>query len=78
VHILPERFVKIRHYGILSNRNKKIKIKKCKDLLEYKSTFRNKEKQQENDYKCPICNKGIIKKIQIILPYKLAPPRKAV
>jgi len=78
LHILPERFVKIRHYGILSNRNKKIKIKKCQNLLKYKSKFRNKEKQQENEYKCPICNKGTIKKIQIILPYKLAPPGKAV
>jgi hypothetical protein len=32
LHILPKKFVKIRHYGILSNRNKKTKLKKCQIL----------------------------------------------
>ena len=27
MHILPERFMKIRHYGLLGNRNKKTKFK---------------------------------------------------
>lgn len=27
MHILPDKFVKIRHYGILGNRNKKLKFK---------------------------------------------------
>ena len=34
MHILPQRFVKIRHYGILSNRNRISKIKKCKRILK--------------------------------------------
>ncbi len=34
MHILPQRFVKIRHYGILSNRNRTAKIKKCKRILK--------------------------------------------
>lgn len=29
LHILPRSFVKIRHYGTLSNRNRKAKLKKC-------------------------------------------------
>lgn len=32
MHILPDRFVKIRHYGILGSRNKKTKLKLCKVL----------------------------------------------
>lgn len=32
MHVLPNKFVKIRHYGILSNRNIGIKLKKCKQL----------------------------------------------
>jgi hypothetical protein len=32
MHILPNKFVKIRHYGILSNRNRNLKLKKCKAL----------------------------------------------
>lgn len=32
MHILPKGFVKIRHYGILANRNKKTKLALCKKL----------------------------------------------
>lgn len=32
IHILPDRFVKIRHYGVLSSRNKNTKLKLCKKL----------------------------------------------
>ena len=31
-HILPKGFVKIRHYGLLANRNKKTKLKLCRKL----------------------------------------------
>jgi len=31
-HVLPDGFMKIRHYGILSNRNKKDKLLLCQDL----------------------------------------------
>lgn len=33
LHILPDNFVKIRHYGILSNRNRRTKIKLCRKYL---------------------------------------------
>lgn len=33
MHVLPKQFMKIKHYGILSNRNKKIKIKFCRYLI---------------------------------------------
>lgn len=32
IHILPNRFMKIRHYGLLGNRNKATKLKICKQL----------------------------------------------
>lgn len=32
IHILPPRFMKIKHYGLLSNRNKSIKLTLCKQL----------------------------------------------
>lgn len=32
MHILPQRFMKIRHYGILGNRNKTEKLNLCKKL----------------------------------------------
>ena len=33
MHVPPKRFVRIRHYGILSSRNKKQKITLCRNLL---------------------------------------------
>jgi len=32
-HVLPHRFVRIRRYGILSNRVRKTLIEQCRDLL---------------------------------------------
>ena len=33
LHVLPPKFVKIRHYGILSNRSRKTKLKHCQELM---------------------------------------------
>jgi hypothetical protein len=33
LHVLPKGFVRIRHYGLLANRNRKQKIARCRDLL---------------------------------------------
>jgi hypothetical protein len=33
LHVLPKGFVRIRHYGLLANRNRKEKIARCRDLL---------------------------------------------
>jgi hypothetical protein len=33
MHVLPQKFVKIRHYGILSNRGRGNKLKRCRTLL---------------------------------------------
>jgi len=42
LHILPKGFVKVRHYGLLANRNKKTKLELCKKLTlspTYKPQF---------------------------------------
>lgn len=42
MHILPKGFVKVRHYGLLANRNKKTKLKLCRKLTNspsYKPKF---------------------------------------
>ena len=33
MHVLPDRFTKIKHYGLLSNRNKKNMLKLCRILI---------------------------------------------
>ena len=34
MHVLPDNFTKIKHYGILTNRNKKNNIRLCKYLYQ--------------------------------------------
>ena len=66
LHILPPRFMKIRHYGLLGNRNKKTKLAECKRLtnttnfekLEI-STLEILKRTLGVDFNlCPICHKG--------------------
>ena len=45
MHILPKRFVKIRHYGLLANRNRKTKLAICRRLTKspsYQPIFEGK------------------------------------
>jgi len=70
LHILPDGFMKIRHYGILSNRSRKTKLALCKKLLGVKCQDRNTENGNESwqdllarvtgvDPRiCPYCGKG--------------------
>lgn len=67
MHVLPDKFVKIRHYGILSNRNRKTKLKQCKKLTGMIYQKQKKKLSTEElllkltgvDIKiCPCCGKG--------------------
>ena len=47
MHIPPKRFVRIRHYGLLSNRNKKSQISLCRNLIgcrKFLSRFNHMDK----------------------------------
>jgi hypothetical protein len=63
IHILPSRFMKIKHYGLLSNRNKSIKLALCKRLtntniipVEKASTLDLLQKISGRDLsRCPYC-----------------------
>ncbi len=57
MHVLPKRFTKIRHYGILSNRGKKSMVKLCRVLLSTRinSDFSVNNKRRIKDFVCEIC-----------------------
>lgn len=71
MHILPKRFVKIRYYGIMSNRYAKQTI-----LLRKRNTNRPKEKESVQErlkritgfdvLLCPFCKKGQMRTIEIM------------
>jgi hypothetical protein len=69
LHILPTGFVKIRHYGILSNRSRCTKLKKCREFLGMiTDKTKQKTKLSWEDLlrqltgidlrECPVCGQG--------------------
>ena len=70
LHVLPEQFVKIRYYGLLSHRSRKGKLLRCKKLLGVSTSEESKEGPKESwqdlltritgmDPRiCPYCRKG--------------------
>jgi hypothetical protein len=66
MHVLPSRFVKIRHYGILSNRNRNRKLRLCQKLTFSKIREAQKLSMIELLFKltgldlrvCPCCKQG--------------------
>lgn len=75
MHILPPRFVKIRHYGILSSRRKAEYIPKPKDengqkIMLSKPTWQQvcRERLGYDPEKCPCCGSGRMKVIGIVDP----------
>src|SRR5690606_36443905 len=85
LHILPPRFVKIRHYGILSTRNKR-RLQRCKKMFRHsRRTTANPAKKEtwgelllritgKDPTTCPACKKGKMVEKRIIRPYSTAPP----
>jgi hypothetical protein len=86
LHILPDGFMKIRHYGILSNRSRKAKMALCKKLLGVKCRDGNRENGNESwqdllarvtgfDPRiCPYCGKGKMVLKEVLNPSALALP----
>lgn len=83
LHVLPDGFVKIRHYGILSNRNRKNKLGLCKRLLgaDCRQEGREKKKESWQDLLtritgidpriCPYCGKGKMVLKEVLNPSAL-------
>ena len=86
LHILPDGFVKIRHYGILSNRKRNTKLGLCKRLLGVDCWHEGREKKSESwqdlltritghDPRiCPYCGKGTMVLKEVLNPSALPLP----
>lgn len=57
LHVLPNRFTKIRHFGILSNRGKKTFIALCRVLIgtRVNGDFSINLKRKVREFICPCC-----------------------
>ena len=82
MHILPDRFVKIRHYGILGNRNKQLKLKRCLEIFRVKPKEDDSLSSAELFFKltgikigmCKVCEKGNLIKKDKLMPLRYSPP----
>jgi hypothetical protein len=79
LHVLPDRFVKIRHYGLLSNRSRKRKLLRCQKLLGV-STQEEPEESPKESWEdlltrltgvdprvCPFCGQGKMVRREILV-----------
>ena len=86
LHILPSRYVRIRHFGLLANRKRNNTIALCRKILgdgqtETKQNTR-KETWQEQLLRicgldvtlCPVCQKGRMGRIGLLLPLRCNSP----
>ena len=56
LHVLPSGFVKIRHFGFLSNRNRKAMVQHCRNLLPAALVL--PIAVHHDDALCPVCRIG--------------------
>ncbi|HSB07500.1 MAG TPA: IS91 family transposase [Thermodesulfobacteriota bacterium] len=83
LHVLPSQFVKIRYYGILSHRNRKGKLLRCKRLLGV-STGEEPKKGPKESWQdlltritgidprvCPYCGQGKMIQRETLPPHSI-------
>lgn len=80
LHVLPPGFQRIRHYGLLANRYREVKLKQCRELLaapaptvelpdvslDYRDRYQRLTGVSLRD--CPHCGRGQMVRIESFLP----------
>lgn len=88
IHVLPRRFVRIRHGGFLANRHRRHKLARCRELLNVPAqpTIREQPTDWREQYEiltgrpidlCPACNEGRMVVAEVaccLLPRVRSPP----
>ena len=86
LHVLPNRYVRLRHFGLLANRSRKDNITLCRELLGTDRT-ETKEKDRKETWQeqllritgidvfaCPVCRTGRMFKIDELPPSRCNSP----
>jgi len=77
LHVLPLSFVRIRHFGFLANRSKRLGLSACRKLLDLAPALPVSPKKNSRELllqatgidlsKCPLCKKGVMRIVSHIL-----------
>jgi hypothetical protein len=82
LHVLPDSFQRIRHYGLLGNRHRVENLARCRELLVMvppipQPTRNYRERCQQltgvDPLQCPKCNRGTMVRIAALPIIRLAP-----
>src|SRR5437016_4290833 len=76
LHLLPERFVKIRHFGFLSNQQRKARVAQVRTLLAKAAAAalaQPAEPKAPPVKVCPHCGSDRLVLIEIVAPWSAAP-----
>jgi hypothetical protein len=68
-HVLPRGFVRVRHYGLLANRGREEKLKRCRQLLwqeQVRQKIQASEKEQGQSRVCPLCGQGRMEVVEVL------------
>jgi len=77
LHVLPDGFQRIRHYGLLGNRHRAENLARCRELLavpvpipQPEPDYRERCRQLsgQDPLRCPLCKTGQMVRIAILLP----------
>jgi hypothetical protein len=76
LHVLPERYMRIRYYGILANKNRKGMIQRCRVLLNCAAEAKEPAEESWQDMlyrltgfevgRCPFCRMGRMRVVALI------------
>jgi hypothetical protein len=79
LHLLPERFVKIRHYGLLANRHREERVAQARALLPppvapQPESPKSEEPKEERERVCPHCGSQRLILIEVVEPATASKP----
>jgi hypothetical protein len=66
LHLLPERFVKIRHFGFLGNRQRKLRVAQARALLNRAVPAKVAAVPLESGRACPHCGSKLLVLVEIV------------
>lgn len=76
LHVLPNGFMRIRHYGWLANRCREKTLATIREILaapKMEVAMAEETDRPETAYPCPICRQGMLRIIERILPQSIMP-----
>lgn len=74
LHVLPSGFVKIRHFGFLSNRNRRSMLALCREHLNAASCTQtgalilSPQQRSALERRCPSCHVGVLRMVEWLSP----------